>query len=152
MHDEAAFWAQVTQRMQTLYIVVRGAESIEGGFPHTGHDPHVDDHVWTVGDFHANLAVWRTDRPHDVGHYVESAVFHRPGEERADFLFRFRRRHPVVVGPGVFLVTRTDEGQVFGTSNVTGVAAVKIAARVLSLIQFKQCTSGKHLLDQTLVL
>src|SRR2546430_17007655 len=120
--------------MQAFYVVIGSTESVESGFPHASHDLHVDDYIGTISDFHANLTGGRIGRPHDVGHHIQSAVFHRPGEKSTNLLFGFRRRHPVVVGTGIFLFASADEGEVFSAGDVTGVTAMVITAWILFLV------------------
>ena len=152
VHDEAAVWTQVAQGMQPLDVVGRRAQPVQRDAAHARHDPHVGGHVRAVGDLDADLAVWRTDRSHDVGHDVQGAALHRALEQRADFLLGLGRGHPVVVGAGVFFLPCTDEGEVFGTRDVFRVAAVEVAVGVLILVQRNQGAVVEHVPNQPLIL
>jgi hypothetical protein len=152
VHDEAALGVEVAERVQALHVVVGGAQPVERRLSHARHDPHVDDDVGAVGDLHADLAVGRGDRPHDVRHHVHGAVLHGALEQRADLLLRVGGRHPVVVGAGVFLLAGAHEGEVLGARDVGRIAAVQVAAGIALVVELRERARREHLLDQARVL
>ena len=66
-------------------------------------------------------------------------------------MFRRVRIHPVVGGPGVVLVRRTNEGQMLGPRNIIHGAAVQIAVRIGLLIQSEGVASAQQQFDHSLV-
>src|SRR5262245_11232019 len=152
MHDKAALWTEIPERMQTFDIVIRRSKTIECRLPHTGHDTHTDGDIRTISDFHTNLAIRRGHRPHDVGHHVHRTAPHSTSKKRSHLGFGFSRGHPVVVWSGILALPRTHIGEMLGPCHVCGIAPVQIAAWVLLLIKLYQRACFKHSVDHMLVL
>src|SRR5437867_1187297 len=138
--------------METRYPV-GGAfvEAVQRDLTHAGHDAHVGDHVWAVGNLDADLGVRRGDRAHDVRDDVHGSALHRVLEEWPDLLFCLGGGHPVVGGPGVLLVFGADEGEVFCPRHILGIRAVDVAVGQRVLVQSAEGAVSKHLANEALV-
>jgi len=93
-----------------------------------------------IGDFDAATGIGRIDRTHAIRDDVQSSALHAPFEERAHPGMRLVRGHPVIVGAGVFLVLRADEGQVLDARHVRRVRIGDVAAREGSLVELLELT------------
>ena len=112
-----------------------GAELLEHRRADVGHDPHVQHDVDAVGQFDADLAEGRADRPHREGDDVHRPPVHRAREDLAGPAIALLGRHPVVRRPGVFAQRGADVGQVLGAGDVVHGRAVIEAAGQLLLVQ-----------------
>src|SRR6516165_4300809 len=152
MHDETALRTEISNRVQAFDVVIRCPKTIECRLPHTGHDTHTDGDIGTISEFHANLAIRRGDRSHDVGHHVHGTVLHSTGKKRSNLGFGVSRGHPVVVWSGILALPRAYISKVLSPCHVCGIAAVQIAAWVLFLIELYQRACFEHSMDHMLVL
>src|SRR5262245_25343260 len=151
MHDEAALWAEVTEGVQPFHVIVRRPKAGESRLAHAGHDAHAHRHIRTVGNFHANLAIWGSHRSHNVGHHVHGTALHGTGKTCSDPGFGVGWGHPVVVRSSILALAWADIGQVLGPGHVCRITAVQIAARVLFLVQLYQGARFEHVVDHALV-
>ncbi len=150
VHDEAPIGAEIPERMETPGEVVGVAQLIDRHLPHTRHRAHVQNDVAAVGDLDADLRESRARRAHQEGDDKEGAPLHRAVEEGREPGHRRVRRHPVVVGAGLILCVRADEGQVLGAGHVVRGAAVQVAAGELLLIQLDELPRGEAFPDEPL--
>ena len=139
-------------------VVCSGVEALDeiilqpaGRIPaHSGHDGHIEHHVYRVGQLNTVLGEGRANHAHGVGNDVHGAALHGSGIQPPQPGVHFLRGHPVVGGTGVLLFPAADEGSALNTSHIVGSGAVKIAAGQLFLIQLLQLTSGAGLGPQLL--
>ena len=103
MHDETALRTEIPERVQAFDVVIRCAKTSERRLPHTGHDTHTDGDIRTISNFHANLAIRRGDRSHDVGHHIHRTALHGTEKERLQFLAHLERIFPVICRAGAIL-------------------------------------------------
>ncbi len=104
-----------------------GSDALQGRAARASHDDHVQHHVGAVGDLDAAARVRRIDGAHAVRHHVQRTALHAALVELVHLHVRFGRIHPVVVGAGVVLVLRADEGQVFDARHVAGMRIRDVA-------------------------
>ena len=121
--------------MQAAREIVALAEGIEHAPARAAHDAHVQHHVDAVGQFHADLAERRTDRPHREGNHVHGAAAHRTAENLGRFRVRLFRIFPVVGRTGVLFIVATDESLVFHPRHIERVRAMVETPRELFLVQ-----------------
>jgi hypothetical protein len=121
-------------------------------FPHAGHDPQAGRDVSAVGQLDAHPAVGGARRSHQVRDDVEGATPHRPPEQRGQLVDRLPGGHPVVGGPGVVLLLRADEGQVFRPGHVGGMAPVEVGTGILLGIELQEGAVLDHPGDEGAVL
>ena len=110
-------------RVDARHELAVGAEHVERGLTHAGHDPHARGDVRGVGELDADVRDRRADRAHRERHDVERAAAHRAGVEPEHLGAHLGRVAPVVGGAGVVLVLAADERAVLDPGHVAGVAA-----------------------------
>ena len=98
-----------------------GAQFIQDGGTHPGHDPHADHDVGAVGDFHADFAQRGIQRPHAEGHDIEGPPGHASGEEGAEGEFHLRRIDPIVGGSGIDLAAAANVSAIFHAGDIAGI-------------------------------
>ena len=152
MDDEAAVGTEVAEGVQAAREVVRIARWSSATLPDARHDAHVQDDVLAVGDLDADFGEPRSRRAHQERNHVHRPALHGALEERGQLRARLVRRHPVVVGAGVFLRVRADERQMFGARDVVRRAAVQVASRHLLLIELDQLPRGEALGEEAILL
>jgi len=97
------------------------AEGLDYLSSHSGHDPHILNHVGGVGELYADIRHRRADRAHGKGDDVHSSAAHASFEERLEDVPHLLRVHPVVGGAGLCFTPAADEGAVFYAGHVAGV-------------------------------
>ncbi len=152
VHDEAAIWIEVTDRVQALHEGAVALDALERRASHARHDPHVEHDVRAVGDFHAATCIGRRNRPHAIGHDVHRAPFHAAREQRVDLAVRLGRVHPVVVWTRVVPAACADEGQVLDACHIRRMRAVQMAVRERRLVEFEQVAPTQHGRNELLTL
>ena len=120
-------------RVQAGHELAVGAEHVERGLAHAGHDPHFDRHVGRVGELHADVALVRAQRAHRERHDVHRAAAHRAAEEPVERLAHLGGVAPVVRRAGVVLVRRADEGPVLDAGDVARIRQREVGVRALGL-------------------
>src|SRR5437660_7543259 len=110
---------------------------------HARHDADARGDIRTISGFHADFADWGIHGAHDVRHDVHGAATHAAVKQRADFVFRGTRIHPVVGRPGVGVVPRADEGQVLSARDVVYGTAVEMTVWKSFLVQ-RDTVPGAH--------
>ena len=110
-----------------------GAEHVEGGLAHPGHDPHGDRDVGRVGQLDADFGDSEPSGPIEKG----TTYIVRPTiaalEEAVQLLPHLGRVAPVVGRAGVVLVLGADEGAVFDPGDVGGVGEGEVGVRPLGV-------------------
>ncbi len=121
MHDEAAIRIEFTDGVQAADEDLLARDAFECGAPHARHDAHVEDDIGAVGDLDAAACEWRIDRAHAIGHDIKCAALHAAVEQRTHARMALGRREPQIVGAGVFLLRRADEGDLLDARDVARV-------------------------------
>ena len=112
-----------------------GAERVEHGRAHAGHDPHVDRDVGRVGDLDADLRDRRTERAHAERDHVHRAAPHAAVEQAVEVPCISAGSIQLLVGPASLLRAAADEGAVLDPGDVARVGAGEEAVRSLLLVE-----------------
>lgn len=99
------------------------AHQVQHRLAHAGHDAHRNGDIAAVGDFDAEGAELRAERPHRERHDVHRAPGHAAVEQAVQAGAHLDRIGPVVGRTGVNLVGRADEGPALDAGHVLGVRA-----------------------------
>ncbi len=119
---------------------------------HPGHDPHRGRDVGRVGQLDADVRDRRAEGAHRERHDVHRPPLHRALEEVAEQLAHLGRVAPVVVGAGVDLVGRADEGPVLDAGDVAGVGASEVGVGALGVGELLEGPRVDELLAEEVVL
>ena len=90
--------------MQARHELTIGADDVEHGFAHAGHEFLVHGHIGAVGQLNANVCNVRAQGAHGERHHIHGAALHATVEQRVQGLAHFGGGHPVVGGAGVFFL------------------------------------------------
>ncbi len=118
-------------RVDAGHPLALGAELVERGLAHPGHDPHRDRDVGGVGQLDADFGVLGAERAHREGDDVHRAALHAALEEIAEHLAHLVRGAPVVGRAGVLLLLGADVGAVLDPGDVARVRKGEVAVRAL---------------------
>src|SRR5690349_6204084 len=99
--------------MKTLNEIFIRTKYVENLAANAGHDMHVDNYVFGVGDLHTNVRKRRTNGPHTEWDHIHGTAFHRTFEQFSHGLLHLARIDPVVGRSGVFAATAADKRTVF---------------------------------------
>ena len=113
---------------------------------HAGHDPHIDHHVFRVGDLDAVAGKAGTYRAHAERDHVHGSAVHAAFGEVFEQGFHLFRLHPVVGGAGILLAAATDVGTIFDAGHVAGIAETGEAVGPFFGVEFDK----RALVDQQL--
>ena len=119
------------------------AELVQNGFAHARHDAHVDDDVGRVGNFNADFADGRIQRPHRERDDIHRAALHAALEPLEHRFFHLGRIGPVVRRPGFFLRFRADERPVFHARHVARMRPREIRAGALFFVQLDERAAAR---------
>ena len=138
MADETALNIEIRLGMEAAGKIVRVTEMIQSDFAHARHQPHVKHYIDAVGHLDADFAETRSRRPHEKRNDVKRPPAHRAGEDLAELVVGLRRRHPVIVGTGLFLLVGTNESQILRARHIVLRAAVQVTTWHFLLIERQQ--------------
>ncbi len=114
------------------------AERVEGGLAHPGHDPHAGGDVGGVGQLDADVGDGGAERAHREGDDVHRPAPHGASVQRGELGAHLARVTPVVVGTGVGLGGRADEGAILHPGHVTRVGVGPVAVGSLRLVERRE--------------
>jgi len=123
----------------------------EGRFPHTSHDPHVDDHVGGVGHLDPELGERRIDRTHAEGHHIHGTTPHRPGKFFPECRAHLLGVRPVIRRAGVLFAAAADKGAVFDAGDVVRIRAREVAVRAFFGVESFESSRLNHQLAELFV-
>src|SRR5690606_35569865 len=99
--------------VHTGHELAFGAEHVEHGLAHAGHQLLIHGHVGAVGQFDPDVGDVRAEWAHAERHHVHRAASHAAVKQRLQRGAHFSGVHPVVGGAGVFLFLGANVGTVF---------------------------------------
>ena len=122
-----------------------GAQHLDRGATHAGHDLHVHGDVGGVGDLHAELGEVGAERAHAERDHVHRAPAHAAVEQAVQDRLHLGRVHPVVGRTGVVGDARADERAILDAGDVARVGAGEKAVGPLVRIEPDERAGVDHL-------
>ena len=81
-------------RMQARNERAVRAELVQHRLAHARHDAHVDDDIGRIGNFNADFADGRIQRPHRERNHIHRPALHAALEQAEQLLLHLRRGRP----------------------------------------------------------
>ncbi|SLC66055.1 Uncharacterised protein [Mycobacteroides abscessus subsp. massiliense] len=107
-----------TDRMQSLDEESVVAQLLQRGGAHTRHHPHRGNHVFRVGDLHAELGVVGPEGAHAERHHPHGASAHAAAVQLGHGRAHLGRVYPVVGGAGILFTLGADVGPRFHARDI----------------------------------
>ncbi len=150
MHDESALGIEIAGRMHARHKVAGISKPIERHAAHARHDSHAGGDVCAVGHFHADPALRRIHRPHNVRNHIHRPAAITPSNSGPIFSLASAGAIQLFVGPASSLRCVADKRQIFRARHIVGIAAMQIAIRVSCRIQRQRVAFAHHFVEKIL--